>query len=54
MPRQRLKRNYCTLFDERFLALYDHQLTVDIKGIARLRPAGSGNTSYISCTASTS
>jgi type VI secretion system protein ImpL len=30
----RLKRNYCTLFDERFLALYDHQLTVDIKGIA--------------------
>ena len=30
----RLKRNYCTLFDERFLALYDRQLTVDIKGIA--------------------
>ena len=30
----RLKKNYCTLFDERFLALYDKQLAVDIKGIA--------------------
>ncbi len=30
----RLKRNFCRLFDERFLALYDRQLSVDIRSIA--------------------
>jgi len=30
----RLKGNFCTLFEERFLAMYDRQLSVDIKGIA--------------------
>jgi len=30
----RLKKNYCTLFDERFLVLYDRQLAVDIKAVA--------------------
>lgn len=30
----RLKRNFCTLFDERFLAIYDRQLAVDIRAVA--------------------
>jgi type VI secretion system protein ImpL len=34
----RLKRNYCTLFDERFLVLYDKQLAVDIKGVGDADP----------------
>ena len=34
----RLKKNYCTLFDERFLALYDKQIASDIKGIGGADP----------------
>jgi type VI secretion system protein ImpL len=34
----RLKKNFCRLFDERFLDLFDRQLAVDIKGFAPADP----------------